>query len=147
MWVHDERRNIICMLYAAVRRHTEADLLLRQYACIGSNMLQKSYSQTFNAFVIKFDMSPGCSVAMQRLFRLQLRSRPLCDLGHKGHAIDIQRLLLWTTSAHFLGNSCTSNSPEYTRGNDCRRHASLCRFFILAEKCNHTDRTSRCRPD
>ena len=115
MWVHDQRRNVICILYAAVRQHAEADLLLRQCACIGSNMLQKTYSQTFKDLVINFDLSPGCSFAThccQRLFRLQLRSRPLCDEGHKGHAGEIQRLLLWTSLAHFLGNSCTSNSPE-----------------------------------
>ncbi len=117
-WVHDERRNITSVLYAATRQHGDHDLLLRQCACIGSNMLLKSYSQTFNDLVMGFDLSPGCSFAMtccKRLFALQLRSRPLCDHRHHGHEDEMRRLLLWTSLCHFLGNCCNSNSPEGMR--------------------------------
>ncbi len=117
-WVHDERRNITSVLYAATRQHGDHDLLLRQCACIGSNMLLKSYSQTFNDLVLGFDLSPGCSFAMtccKRLFGLQLRSRPLCDPRHDGHENEMRRLLLWTSLCHFLGNCCNSNSPEGMR--------------------------------
>jgi hypothetical protein len=114
-WLPDQRRNVISILYAAARLHADNDMLLRQCSCVGSNMLQKSFSQTFNDLVQNFELNPGCSFALhccRRLFGLQLRARPLCDPGHRSHANETQRLLLWTALCHFLGNSCNSNSTE-----------------------------------
>ena len=91
------------------------DLLLRQCACIGSNMMHKSYSQSFNDLVLQFDLSPGCSFAMhccRRLFGVQLRARRICDPLHGRHSDEMQRLLLWTALCHFLGNCCTSNTSQ-----------------------------------
>jgi hypothetical protein len=111
-WVSDERRNVTSILYSAVRKHQDQDLLLRQCACIGSNMIHKCFSQSFSDLVTSFDLSPGCSFAVyccQRLFGLQLRSRRICDPGHERHSSEIQRLLLWTALCHFLGNICKNN--------------------------------------
>ena len=114
-WVHDERRNVTNILYSAAREYPNHDLLLRQCACIGCNMLQKSHAQSFNDLFMHFDLSPGCSFAMHcctRLFGLQLRARRICDPKHKSHSDEIQRLLLWTALCHFLGNGCPSNSSQ-----------------------------------
>ena len=103
------------LLYCVMRQHGSEDLLLRQCACIGSNMLHKAYSQSFNDLVMRFDLSPGCSFAThccRRLFGLQLRAGRICDPAHTRHPQEIQRLLLWTALCHFLGNCCNSNSPE-----------------------------------
>lgn len=114
-WVHDERRNVINVLYAAIRHHAYHDLLLRQCACIGSNILHKSYSQSFNDLVLQFDLSPGCSFAMhccRRLFGIQLHARRICDPRHVHHSDEMRHLLLWIALCHFLGNCCNSNSTE-----------------------------------
>jgi hypothetical protein len=114
-WVFDERRNVINVLYSAIRQHANHDLLLRQCACIGSNILHKSYSQAFNDLVLQFDLSPGCSFAKhccRRLFTIQLHARRICDPQHARHSDEMQNLLVWTALCHFLGNGCNSNSSE-----------------------------------
>lgn len=139
-WLHEQRRNVTSLLYCVMRQHGSEDLLLRQCACIGSNMLHKAYSQSFNDLVMRFDLSPGCSFAThccRRLFGLQLRAGRICDPGHTRHPQEIQRLLLWTALCHFLGNSCNSNSPEGMHVGGVLKSAGFV-FWLQSTLCGFT---------